>query len=1237
MKLSARHIVGTQVASAFRSILSPKRVAVRRMLTWLQRASDGASERWASVALFHATSGFCYARQKQWQAAIAAYGRATACHPTKPAYHYALARIYIRQKAWWKARESLLAAVNLAPQRAMWHFRLGEANDGLRRFADAADSYRQAVRLRPDRPEWHYRLGLALERSLRPTEAREAFAVALKDFRRPSTQSLGVGHLHERAQQWQFAARAYEAQLSEAPDDPELHFHLGLALERMYRWPEAMASYERALELDGACGEWHYRLGLIAERTEQLQSAVTSYRSAVALLPAGAPAHAEAAYRLGFVLSGLHRYEEASEAFSTVNPSALPTCADPFRLRAGKLRTGPRGSRAEQRVLASAPSLTYLSGLLATDATNAASHYLLGEYYRGRENWQAAAEAYGAAVERNGTHQPLWYFRFGQAQLGARDCRKACDAFIEMHPFRRPHGVPYQTVSGRPNQWRAAQYAEYFDCLHVQDRIALYESFHGASVSGNPYALLRCALSDPRLKHWTHVVVINDPGRVPVGLKTLRNVILVQRDCDLYLRYLCTAKVLINNNTFPDYFQRRPEQTYLNTWHGTPLKRLGKSSLSGFMEHGNATRNFLQSNVIISPNPHTTDVLLRDFDLESNYVGSIAATGYPRLDLTLGATAASRAELRARLGIPDASRVILYAPTYRGPSTQRASTDFKRTVDVLRALSGQGRSVLYRGHHLAEERIGAAKARQYLVPPGIDTNELLAITDVLVTDYSSVMFDFMATGRPIVYYAYDEAKYCRERGTYFSLSSLPGPVCQDLGSVENAVRGALDTSVTADDERDEARRKYCPWDDGHACERVVDLAFFPESDKSAARVSSGKPNLVLYGGAFIPNGIANSLINLLTGLAPEECSVSVMVDPTSVARSESRLAQLRRLPPWVSVIARVGAMTSSLEETWVVDQVHREDGANSQDIWQCYLRAFRREGRRLFGPQHRFDVLVCFEGYQPYWAALMGTLPGEKARRVCYQHNDMVRELESRFPYLGITFRTYELYDVLVSVSASTAKLNAANLASMLNVPHEHFQYCDNLQSNGSLASLAQAPISDRHARLLRKPGTKFVTMGRLSPEKGHEKLIWAFAAVHRIHPDTTLLVLGDGHLYHRLGQTIASLGLQESVILLGWQSNPFPYLALADCFVFASEYEGQGLVLIEAMRLGLPIVCTDFPCARDVLVDDNGLVVENTQLGLEEGMREFLAGHVRPPEFDLSKYQERALEQFRTQVLGNS
>ncbi len=293
------------------------------------------------------------------------------------------------------------------------------------------------------------------------------------------------------------------------------------------------------------------------------------------------------------------------------------------------------------------------------------------------------------------------------------------------------------------------------------------------------------------------------------------------------LELLGSAPYLVSNDVLADDFTKAAGATYVQTWHGTPLKRIAHDveSRSFFKADEYQTwlpRDVARWDVLLSPNRYSTEVLRRAF----RYEGEVLETGYPRNDvLSRPERDAIRAEVREHLELEDGQTAVLYAPTWRD------SLDFTFELDldaVSRAL-GDDVVVLVRAHWIV-----AGTTEQVAPTPGTrlvsdyqDIRDLYLAADALVTDYSSTMFDFAVTGKPVLLYVYDLASYRDDlRGFYFDLTAdPPGPLLETTEQVIGALR---DLDAVADRHAEayaRFRERFCHLDDGHAAARVVDAVF----------------------------------------------------------------------------------------------------------------------------------------------------------------------------------------------------------------------------------------------------------------------------------------------------------------------------------------------------------------------------------------------------------------------------
>jgi CDP-glycerol glycerophosphotransferase len=346
----------------------------------------------------------------------------------------------------------------------------------------------------------------------------------------------------------------------------------------------------------------------------------------------------------------------------------------------------------------------------------------------------------------------------------------------------------------------------------------VYLSYGGRQASDGPLALQReLVRRDAPFEHlWT---VLDAQCEPPPGATALRE------GGRQYHEALATARYVVTNDLLPDWFERREDQVCVQTWHGTPVKRLGPDvegtrrlrRLRRDLDHQVANWQY-----VVSPNRFSTPILREAYGIE----GELLEIGYPRVDMLLGPGREERAAaVRARLGLPEGARAVLYAPTFRDHLVDRGKRlrlDLKLDFEELRRAVGEDTVVLFRKHHAIADAVPVtADGFVRDVSRFPDANELLLAADVLVTDYSSVMVDFANTGRPILLYAYDLEDYAR--GFYVDYeATVPGPVLRTTGEVADALRD-LDAVAAAHAGRYDAfRRRLCALDDGNASARVVD-------------------------------------------------------------------------------------------------------------------------------------------------------------------------------------------------------------------------------------------------------------------------------------------------------------------------------------------------------------------------------------------------------------------------------
>jgi CDP-glycerol glycerophosphotransferase (TagB/SpsB family) len=831
------------------------------------------------------------------------------------------------------------------------------------------------------------------------------------------------------------------------------------------------------------------------------------------------------------------------------------------------------------------------------------------------------------------------------------------------------------------------EWHNYWRSRPIQDDTILYESFSGNGMVCNPEAIFRALLRDPAFAHLKHIWVLSDLAQYHSTVEEFSDnprVTFVRHRSAQYSRALATSKYLVNNATFPPEFSKREGQIYLNTWHGTPLKAMGYDSPEGGRGAGNVLRNFLMADYLLSSSPYMTERMYRGaFRLTNVFRGKVLTEGFPRVDRQhLGDDDRFRVRecLRASgVRLQDSDRVVLYAPTWRGASFGSPSNDVAllgERVRAMRAHLPEGHRVLLKVH----QRVYAfalehPELAEVLVPNDLPTNLVLGITDVLVNDYSSVFFDFLATGRPIIFFTPDRQGYERGRGLYVPVDELPGPVANSIPEVARLIEAvgtgrAPDPQVTHHAVYAAARHRFAPQDDGSSTRRIIDIVLRRRPSEHDVDVLSpdGRESILIYLGGLRSNGITASALSLLANIDHDRYDVSAFYDASS---NPDRQGNEAKIDPRVRLLPRVGGIRPSKKDRFNRQRLQTV-GMDAPRLNLDAMRAlFRDEWRRCFGDA-RFDHVIDYSGYAPYWAFLL--LQGPARTHSIWLHSDLksdqMREVDGRRPHeanLRAVFSMYSEFDHLVSVSPALCRMNAANLSATVDVDKhtwarnsinvsrikqlgQGWEGSDGTDEPGSALSdnltKAVAALAARHGLpaltaeverlrvidrvVAKQPGSfVFVAVGRLSPEKNYPRMLEAFGLLHQGNPESRLIIVGGGPLIEDLDQRVQQLGLSGAVTLAGQQSNPYAIMAQADCFVLSSDYEGHPMVFLEARVLGLPIVSTHFPSVASALPEGTGLVVAPAVEALADGMDLALHHQVPRVPFDGQAYNSEVLEEF--------
>jgi CDP-glycerol glycerophosphotransferase len=1129
--------------------------------------------------------------------------RLVADFPDDPAASAAISKFLMETGQRWRELDMRVQYEAQHADDANWMFLTAQAASFMSRFELAEEYLNKALNLNDGKAKYWFSLGRCLEESGKTNEAQNAYSNAVLRSSDKTVLEIGVGKLHENEGDWNRALDAYERELqntSGATSMYLLNYRAGESAARLFEYQQASDFFKRAVNNAETVEERvlaGYARGRVLARAGNHEQAVECFSEFVELLPEqNRIDQAVALFRYAHALKQLGRFEEASIRFSEA--------ADAW----GYMKGTFKGSK--------------------TAGARANYHRQRGAIAAASGDWETAAAAFASALWHSSSTERQWQAKAGQAFAELGQFELACQYYVGMLLFTEISVAGLGDALKGVGRRRGALAVHAREVEPMDENLVLFESSHGKNVHCHPLAIFREMRTDPRFANFRFAWVYNDYSEIPAQLKDEPDVAIIKQHSDKYIRLLGTAKYLVNNATFPTYFARREGQQVLNTWHGTPLKFMGKLVKDGVAEHRNVQRNFLQTTHLMVPNAHTFKTLSTDHDLDGLFPAKVALAGSPRIDQMINMSQERRQEILVALGIDPLTtkKVVLFAPTWRGQLKDR-SYDVNGLVKDLAAMAEGEHHMLFRAHRFAEQLIGDAELDATVVPASIDTNELLAVVDVLITDYSSIFYDFLPAKKPIIFYTPDFEAYEAERGLYFERDTWPGQVLDSIEDLCTELKRQLSGgSLVPHENLAKNVTEFAPMEDGIATQRVIEFFFFGDESNLLDTQDDERTKLLFYQGPFKPNGIATAFTNLIGSLDPNKYLVSVAVDMSAVGSNSDSMEILAALPEHVKILPRAGATIMSAEERWVSDSYHSHRGFDSPLAEQIHLNTMKREMQRSFGDA-RFDAAIDFEGYSRFWAMLFAAAHTHAKQSYIYLHNDMVGEWKLRFGTMPALFATYHHYDRLVSVTQSVGEQNERELTELLGLQSEQFTVSENLLDLRKPMEWSEMgePVYQFEGKGL----TVFANMARLSPEKGQMKLLESFAKINAEHPNTRLLLIGDGPLRHDLETEISARGLSGRVVVTGLLANPFPTLKTADCFVFSSDYEGQGLAMIEAMMLGLPVISTDVVGSHSVLVDGYGLLVENSAEGLARGMQAYLDGYKAEKAFDAEQYQIQALTQF--------
>ncbi len=502
-------------------------------------------------------------------------------------------------------------------------------------------------------------------------------------------------------------------------------------------------------------------------------------------------------------------------------------------------------------------------------------------------------------------------------------------------------------------------YTHLYEKLKVLPNDILLESKHGEDIAGNIFAILKELSKDVYKNYNVKLAVVpryKDSFRRLLEGYGIKNVDMIEIYSKEYQRALASAKYLITDTSFPPYFIKKPDQIYLNTWHGTPLKAMGRIVPHREYALGNIQRNFLIADYLLFQNDFSRDVFLRDYMIKDIYPGNIMVSGYPRNSALLND--ARRELIRKDCNILD-KQAIVYMPTWRGLLHR------KQTDKQLRQLEGffadidsklRDSDIFYvKLHPYIKDKLdftGYSHIREF--PANYETYDFLSATDVLVTDYSSIMFDYGVTKRKMILFTYDREEYLQDRGLYLDLEDLGLPIADTVDELIKELKAdqkeysSFYERFSSNDSLD-APEKICG-------ELLRDRGGLNKlnQDKKLKNLKDkiNKKKVLIFMKGFKDDSLSRNRINMINSIDRNRYDVYVCMKSDEIKMNTHMLSMLDKDVSYMPLLYEVGYKRSEYFKIKVMGQLSKKKAYR-----KCADRVMSREKRKYFGDVH-FDYVI---------------------------------------------------------------------------------------------------------------------------------------------------------------------------------------------------------------------------------------------------------------------------------------
>lgn len=574
------------------------------------------------------------------------------------------------------------------------------------------------------------------------------------------------------------------------------------------------------------------------------------------------------------------------------------------------------------------------------------------------------------------------------------------------------------------------QYLRFIKSEPIRENSVLVESTHARDFSGHIFYVTKYLANNfPELKveiaikseklEWVKALLKRH------GINNVKTIEFLSKD---YMKSLATSKYLINDTTFWSYFNKRPEQEYINIWHGTPLKCLGKDNeLDGF---GNVQKNFLAANYLVVSNEYTKEKLVASYNLEGIANTKVIVGPSPRNSVLFDEK--RRMTVRSELNLAN-KKIYMYMPTYRDNGTSIQLTE--ELLKMMDQRLNEDEILFVKLHPFDAEKMTLdmshlKKVKQY--PDDYETYEFLTAVDVLITDYSSIMYDFLCTGRKVLLYTYDKDAYYSIRGLYEDIDDYP---LVQLKTPEQLI-AALHSEVKSSVNISEFKEKYISNDSNDGVKELINYIFYKEKSPrvSEYELRNNKDNVVFYAGALWDNGISRAFFNTIDSINLDEKNYILFLKDQSVKKEHKYKLEELKIPYILSSGLTQYTFFEGILTYFYLNTEFFGRKIFKNSIEKKIFKMYKLDYRRMF---NSLDIkqFIHYTGFERSLSAMLNAISGDKTRTTAFYHTDMFEEYQVK---KNINLKTlidmYKKIDQLVIVNKELEPGLLARIPELKNI-----------------------------------------------------------------------------------------------------------------------------------------------------------------------------------------------------------